>query len=165
MAQLDAREKQVNDLLNSAQAQLGENYVNVSLVQEQLRQRIDRYNLDFADFRNAVFSVDPTTGEITMDAVNAVRSELGAEITAVSQHLNAVEGIVNTCVTRAEIGEEFERLTLVEQQIDGINGALSQTATKSEVTAVGTQVTQVGQELNAVKGTLTRARWMPRGSA
>ncbi|MGS3139378.1 DUF1983 domain-containing protein [Aeromonas sanarellii] len=156
LAQLDAREKQVNDLLNSAQAQLGENYVNVSLVQEQLRQRIDRYNLDFADFRNAVFSVAPTTGEITMDAVNAVRSELGAEITAVSQHLDAVEGIVNTCVTRAELGEEFERLTLVEQQIDGINGALSQTATKSEVTAVGTQVTQVGQELNAVKGTLSQ---------
>ncbi|MDH1897847.1 phage tail tip protein J-related protein [Aeromonas caviae] len=156
LAALDQREQDVKSLLENTQNQLGENYVNVSLVQEQLRQRIDRYNLDFADFRNAVFSVDPTTGEITMDAVNAVRSELGAEITAVSQHLDAVEGIVNTCVTRAELGEEFERLTLVEQQIDGINGTLAQTATKSEVTAVGGQVTQVGQELNAVKGTLTQ---------
>ncbi|WP_290435570.1 phage tail tip protein J-related protein [Aeromonas caviae] len=153
---LDQREQDVKSLLENAQNQLGENYVNVSLVQEQLRQRIDRYNLDFKDFRDAVFSVDPTTGEITMDAVNAVRSELGAEITAVSQHLNAVEGIVNTCVTRAEIGEEFERLTLVEQQIDGINATLSQTATKSEMDELGNRVTQVSQNLDATNATLTQ---------
>ncbi|WP_324044729.1 phage tail tip fiber protein [Aeromonas caviae] len=156
LAQLDAREKQVNDLLNSAQAQLGDNYINVTLIQEQLRKKIEKYNLDFESFRDAVFSVDPGTGEITMEAINAVRSELGAQISTVSQHLDAVEAIVETCVTRAEIGAEFERITSVEQQIDGINGALSQTATKSEVTAVGTQVTQVGQELNAVKGTLSQ---------
>ena len=118
-------------------------------VQEQLRQRIDRYSLDFKDFRDAVFSVDPTTGEITMDAVNAVRSELGAEITAVSQHLDAVEGIVNTCVTRAELGAEFERLTLVEQQIDGINGTLSQTATKSEMDALIAYLQGLGVELKS----------------
>lgn len=156
LAQLDAREKQVNDLLNSAQAQLGDNYINVTLIQEQLRKKIEKYNLDFESFRDAVFSVDPGTGEITMEAINAVRSELGAQISTVSQHLDAVEAIVETCVTRAEIGAEFERITSVEQQIDGINGALSQTATKSEVTAVGAQVTQVGQELNAVKGTLSQ---------
>ncbi|ELM3751476.1 DUF1983 domain-containing protein, partial [Aeromonas dhakensis] len=156
LAQLDAREKQVNDLLNSAQAQLGDNYINVTLIQEQLRKKIEKYNLDFESFRDAVFSVNPGTGEITMEAINAVRSELGAQISTVSQHLDAVEAIVETCVTRAEIGAEFERITSVEQQIDGINGALSQTATKSEVTAVGTQVTQVGQELNAVKGTLSQ---------
>lgn len=103
-----------------------------------------------------MFAVDPTTGEITMDAVNAVRSELGAEITAVSQHLDAVEGIVNTCVTRAELGAEFERLTLVEQQIDGINGTLSQTATKSEMDALGNRVTQVSQTLDATNATLTQ---------
>ncbi|MGN4933580.1 phage tail tip protein J-related protein [Aeromonas rivipollensis] len=153
---LDQREQDVKTLLENTQNQLGENYVNVSLVQEQLRQRIDRYNLDFKDFRDAVFSVDPTTGEITMDAVNAVRSELGAEITAVSQHLDAVEGIVNTCVTRAEIGEEFERLTLVEQQIDGINGTLIQTATKSEMDELGNRVTQVSQTLDATNATLTQ---------
>lgn len=153
---LDQREQDVKTLLENTQNQLGENYVNVSLVQEQLRQRIDRYNLDFKDFRDAVFSVDPTTGEITMDAVNAVRSELGAEITAVSQHLNAVEGIVNTCVTRAEIGEEFERLTLVEQQIDGLQGTLAQTATKSEMDELGDRVTQVSQTLDATNATLTQ---------
>lgn len=156
LATLDQREQDVKTQLENAQNQLGENYVNVSLVQEQLRQRIDRYNLDFKDFRDAVFAVDPTTGEITMDAVNAVRSELGAEITAVSQHLDAVEGIVNTCVTRAELGAEFERLTLVEQQIDGINGTLSQTATKSEMDALGNRVTQVSQTLDATNATLTQ---------
>lgn len=156
LATLDQREQDVKTQLENAQNQLGENYVNVSLVQEQLRQRIDRYSLDFKDFRDAVFSVDPTTGEITMDAVNAVRSELGAEITAVSQHLDAVEGIVNTCVTRAELGAEFERLTLVEQQINGINGTLSQTATKSEMDALGNRVTQVSQTLDATNATLTQ---------
>lgn len=156
LAALDAREKQVNDLLNHAQGQLGDNYINVTLIQEQLRQLINGYQNDFEDFRDAVFSVDPSTGEITMEAVNAVRSELGAEITKVSQHLDAVEAIVKICVTRAEISADLEKITSIEQQIDGINGALSQTATKSEVTAVGAQASQVGLELNAVKGTLSQ---------
>jgi hypothetical protein len=154
LSALDKRERDVKTLLENTQNQLGENYINVTLVTEQLRQRIDRYNLDFSDFRDAVFKLDPETGLITMEAINAVRSELAAEITTVSQHLDAVEGIVKTCVTRAEISADLERITAVEQQIDGINGTLAQTATKSEVTAVGSQVTQVGQELNAVKGTL-----------
>nr|MBP7547579.1 DUF1983 domain-containing protein [Corallincola sp.] len=156
LAALDQREQDVNDLLNAAQNQLGDNYVNVTLVQEQLRQLINGYKGDFEDFREAVFSVDPSTGEITMEAVNAVRSELGAEITKVSQHLDAVEAIVKTCVTHAEISDDLEKITSISQQIDGINGTLAQTATKSEVTAVGSQVTQVGQELNVVKGTLSQ---------
>ncbi|MGL4754391.1 MAG: phage tail tip fiber protein [Aeromonadaceae bacterium] len=156
LAALDAREKQINDLLNHAQGALGDNYINVTLIQEQLRQLINGYQTDFEDFRDAVFAVDPSTGEITMEAVNAVRSELGAEITKVSQHLDAVEAIVKTCVTRAEISADLEKITSIEQQIDGINGKLTQTATKSEVTAVGSQVTQVGQELDAVKGTLSQ---------
>jgi len=156
LAALDAREKQINDLLNHAQGQLGDNYINVTLIQEQLRQLINGYQTDFEDFRNAVFSVNPSTGEITMEAVNAVRSELGAQITQVSQHLDAVEAIVKTCVTRAEISGDLEKITSIEQQIDGINGKLTQTATKSEVTAVGSQVTQVGQELDVVKGALTQ---------
>ena len=156
LAALDAREKQVNDLLNHAQGQLGDNYINVTLIQEQLRQLINGYQNDFEDFRDAVFSVEPSTGEITMEAVNAVRSELGAEITKVSQHLDAVEAIVKICVTRAEISADLEKITSIEQQIDGINGKLTQTATKSEVTAVGSQVAQVSQELDVVKGALTQ---------
>ncbi|MFM5866097.1 phage tail tip protein J-related protein [Aeromonas caviae] len=156
LSALDKREKDVKTLLENTQNQLGANYISVTLIQEQLRQRIDRYNLDFTDFRDAVFKLDPETGQITMEAINAVRSELGAEISTVSQHLDAVEAIVKTCVTKAEISAELERITTVEQQIDGINGALSQTATKSEVTAVGAQATQVGLELNAVKGTLSQ---------
>jgi hypothetical protein len=156
IAALDAREVQVSDLLQHAQNQLGDNYISVTLIQEQLRQRIDTYNLNFQNFRDAVFSVDPSTGEITMDAVNAVRSELGAEITAVSQHLDSVEAIVNTCVTRAELSADFERLTLVEQQIDGIHATLTQTATKSEVTSVASTVGQVQQSLDATNNALTQ---------
>ncbi|WP_303805605.1 phage tail tip fiber protein [Aeromonas rivipollensis] len=156
LAALDAREKQINDLLNHAQGALGDNYINVTLIQEQLRQLINGYQTDFEDFRDAVFSVDPSTGEITMEAVNAVRSELGAQITQVSQHLDAVGAIVKTCVTRAEISADLEKITSIEQQIDGINGKLTQTATNSEVTAVGSQVTQVSQELDVVKGTMSQ---------
>jgi len=156
LAALDQREQDVKTQLENAQNQLGENYVNVSLVQEQLRQRIDRYNLDFSDFRDAVFSVNPTTGEITMDAVNSVRSELGAEITAVSQHLDAVEGIVNTCVTRAELSADLDRITQVEQVLDGVQGTLTQTATKSEMDELGNRVTQVSQALDATNTTLTQ---------
>src|SRR5574343_14779 len=43
---LDAREAQVNDLLNSAQSQLGNNYLSVTVIQETLRQKIDRYQGD-----------------------------------------------------------------------------------------------------------------------
>lgn len=153
---LDDREKQVNDLLESAQTQLGNNYISVTVIQEQLRAKIDRYQGEFDNFRDAVFSVNPSTGEITMEAVNSVRSELGAQISVVSQHLDAVESIVNTCVTRAEIQGDLERITNVEQQIDGINATLTQTATKSDVSNVASTVTQVGQELDATKSALTQ---------
>ena len=156
IAALDARETQVSNLLQHSQDQLGENYLSLTVIQEQLRQRIDTYNLNFQNFRDAVFSVNPTTGEITMDAVNAVRSELGAEITAVSQHLDSVEAIVNTCVTRAELAGDFERLTVVEQQIDGINATLTQTATKSDVSGVASTVSQVQQSLDATNNALTQ---------
>lgn len=156
IAALDAREAQVSSLLQHSQDQLGENYLSLTVIQEQLRQRIDTYNLNFQTFRDAVFSVNPTTGEITMDAVNAVRSELGAEISAVSQHLDSVEAIVNTCVTRAELAGDFERLTVVEQQIDGINATLKQTATKSDVTSVASTVSQVQQSLDATNNALTQ---------
>lgn len=156
LAALDAREQQVSSQLQNAQNQLGDGYLSVTVIQDQLRAKIDKYNLDFKDFRDAVFSVDPTTGEITMEAVNAVRSELGAQITAVSQHLDAVAAIVSTCVTRAELADDLERITSVEQEIDGIKGTLTQTATKSEVTALSSTVTQVGQELDATKSQLTQ---------
>ncbi|GAA4493447.1 phage tail tip fiber protein [Pseudaeromonas paramecii] len=156
LAALDAREAQVNDLLQSAQDNLGNNYLSVVTIQEQLRQKIDQYQGDFASFRDAVFAVDPTTGEITMDAVNAVRSELGAEITAVSNHLDAIEAIVNTCVTRAELAGDLERITSVEQTIDGINATLALTATKSELTAVSDTVSQVSQTLDATNVTLSQ---------
>jgi len=156
LSALDAREQQVNNLLEHAQTQLGDNYLNVSLMTENLRQQVNKFNLDFQDFRDAVFSVDPQTGQITMDAVNAVRSELGASISTVSQHLDAVEAVVKTCVTRAELSADFERLTLVEQKIDGIQGTLTQTASKSEVTEVSDTVSQVQQTLDATNSALTQ---------
>lgn len=73
-----------------------------------------------------------------------------------SQHLDAVESIVNTCVTKGRKSGDLERITNVEQQIDGINATLTQTATKSEVNAVASTVTQVSQGLDATNATLTQ---------
>ena len=156
LSSLDQRQQDAEGSLKDAQDQLGDASINIGLVQDRLNKKIDRYKGDFDSFRDAVFVVDPDNGNITMDAVNAVREELRTSITEVHMGLDAVSGQINQKADNVVVDKQGSRLTEAEQRINGLDASLSQTVTKGEFTEEQKKVTQIGQELNATKGELAQ---------
>ena len=153
---LDERQKAAQDLLDDAQQQLGNSSIEIGLVQDRLNAKLDKYKGDFDSFRDAVFVVDPETGSITMDAVNAVRDELHTSITEVHQGLDAVTGQITNKADNITVDGQGKRIAEAEQRINGLDASLSQTVTKGEFTEEQKKVTEIGQELNATKGELSQ---------
>ncbi|WP_270835499.1 phage tail tip fiber protein [Aeromonas sp. QDB30] len=156
LAGLDERQKVAQELLDDAQQQLGMSSIEIGLAQDRLNAKIDKYKGDFDSFRDAVFVVDPETGSITMDAVNAVRDELHTSIAEVQQDLDAVAGQITSKADNVTVDSQGRRITEAEQRINGLDASLSQTVTRGEFTGEQQRVTQIGQELDATKGELTQ---------
>lgn len=156
LAGLDERQRVAQDLLDDAQQQLGNSSIEIGLVQDRLNAKLDKYKGDFDSFRDAVFVVDPETGSITMDAVNAVRDELHTSITEVHQGLDAVAGQITSKADNVTVDGQGKRINEAEQRINGLDASLSQTVTKGEFTEEQKKVTEIGQELNATKGELSQ---------
>jgi hypothetical protein len=156
LAGLDERQKVAQDLLDDAQQQLGNSSIEIGLVQDRLNAKLDKYKGDFDSFCDAVFVVNPETGSITMDAVNAVRDELHTSITEVHQGLDAVAGQITSKADNVTVDGQGKRITEAEQRINGLDASLSQTVTKGEFTEEQKKVTEIGQELNATKGELSQ---------
>lgn len=156
LAWLDERQKVAQELLDDAQQQLGMSSIEIGLVQDRLNAKLDKYKGDFDSFRDAVFVVDPENGNITMDAVNAVREELHTSITEVQQELDAVTGQITSKADNVTVDSQGSRITEAEQRINGLDASLSQTVTRGEFTGEQQRVTQIGQELDATKGVLAQ---------
>lgn len=156
LASLNKKQQDSEALLKDAQDQLGNASIDIGLVQDRLNDKIDKYKGDFDSFRDAVFEVDPENGNITMDAVNAVREELRTSITEVHQSLDAVSGQITSKADNVTVDSQGQRITEAEQRINGLDASLSQTVTKGEFTEEQKKVTQIGQELNATKGELAQ---------
>ena len=156
LAGLDERQKVAQELLDDAQQQLGMSSIELGLVQDRLNAKLDKYKGDFDSFRDAVFIVDPENGNMTMDAVNAVREEMRTSITEVHLGLDAVAGQIDSKADNVTVDSQGSRLTEAEQRLNGLDASISQTVTKGEFTDEQQRVTQIGQELNATKGELTQ---------
>lgn len=156
LAGLDERQKDAQDLLDDAQQQLGMSSIEIGLVQDRLNAKIDKYKGDFDSFRDAVFVVDPESGSITMDAVNALRDEMHSSFTEVNQDLDALAGQITSKADNVTVDGQGRRITEAEQRINGLDASLSQTVTRGEFTDEQQRVTQIGQELDATKGELTQ---------
>lgn len=156
LAGLDERQKVAQELLDDAQQQLGMSSIEIGLVQDRLNAKLDKYKGDFDSFRDAVFVVDPESGSITMDAINAVREELHSSITGVQQELDAVSGQITSKADNVTVDSQGQRITEAEQRINGLDASLSQTVTRGEFTGEQQRVTQIGQELDATKGVLAQ---------
>lgn len=156
LASLSQKQLESEDLLKDAQAQLGNASIDIGLVQDRLSNKIDKYKGDFDSFRDVVFKIDPENGNMTMDAVNAVREEMRTSITEVHQGLDAVSGQIASKADNVTVDGQGKRITEAEQRINGLDASLSQTVTKGEFTDEQKKVTQIGQELNATKGELAQ---------
>ncbi|HGY1052582.1 TPA: DUF1983 domain-containing protein [Aeromonas salmonicida subsp. pectinolytica] len=152
VAALDDRSKQADSLLRDEQNKLGEMGISSSLQQDKLHGKIDRVQEEMGDLRDAIFTVNPGTGEIEMDVVRALRDETQASFTQVNQKLDAATGTLATKADHAVVDAQGERLTEAEQVLDGINAKLTQTVTKSEFTSEQQRLTEVSSSLDAAKG-------------
>ncbi|MGG5827687.1 phage tail tip protein J-related protein [Aeromonas salmonicida] len=152
VAALDDRSKQADSLLRDEQNKLGEMGISSSLQQDKLHGKIDRVQEEMGDLRDAIFTVNPGTGEIEMDVVRALRDETQASFTQVNQKLDAATGTLATKADHAVVDAQGERLTEAEQVLDGINAKLTQTVTKSEFTSEQERLTEVSSSLDAAKG-------------
>ena len=153
---LDERATQTESLLRDEQDSLGEMGISTVLEQDKLHGKIDRVQSEVGDLRDAIFTVNPDTGQIEMGAVRALRDETQASFTEVNQTLDAVTGTLATKADNAVVDAQGERLTEAEQVIDGINATLTQTVTKSEFTSEQQRLTEVSDSLDATKGELAQ---------
>ncbi|MBV7439068.1 DUF1983 domain-containing protein [Aeromonas sp. sif2416] len=156
MVALDERSKQTENLLRDEQNNLGEMGIDNALQQDKLHSKIDRVQTEMGDLRDAIFTVDPESGKIEMDAVRALRDETHASFTQVKQQLDAATGTLATKADHAVVDAQGERLTEAEQVLDGINAKLTQTVTKSEFTTEQQRLTEVSSSLDAAKGELVQ---------
>ena len=152
LAALDERATQTESLLRDEQDSLGQMGIGAVLQQDKLHGKIDRVQSEMGDLRDAIFTVNPGTGEIEMDAVRALRDETQASFTEVNQSLDAVTGTLAAKADHAVVDAQGERLTEAEQALDGINAALTQTVTKSEFAGEQQRLTEVSSSLDAALG-------------
>ncbi len=152
LAALDELATQTESLLRDEQDSLGQMGIGAVLQQDKLHGKIDRVQSEMGDLRDAIFTVNPGTGQIEMDAVRALRDETKASFTEVNQTLDAVTGTLATKADHAVVDAQGERLTEAEQVLDGINAKLTQTVTKSEFAGEQQRLTEVSSSLDAAMG-------------
>ena len=152
LSALDERSKQTENLLRDEQNHLGQMGIDTVLQQDKLHGKIDRVQSEMGDLRDAIFTVNPGTGQIEMDAVRALRDETQASFTEVNQKLDAATGTLATKADHAVVDAQGERLTEAEQVLDGINAKITQTVTKSEFTSEQQRLTEVSSSLDAALG-------------
>ncbi|WP_324030970.1 phage tail tip protein J-related protein [Aeromonas caviae] len=152
LAALDERATQTESLLRDEQDSLGQMGIGAVLQQDKLHGKIDRVQSEMGDLRDAIFTVNPGTGQIEMDVVRALRDETQASFTEVNQKLDAATGTLAAKADHAVVDAQGERLTEAEQVLDGINAKLTQTVTKSEFAGEQQRLTEVSSSLDAAMG-------------
>jgi len=156
LASVAQRAEQAESVLKAEQDTLGSMGINTALQQDKLHGMLSSVRKEISDVRDAIFTVDPETGNIEMDAVRALRDEVHASVTHINQTLDALEGTLSSKASQAVQDAQGQRLTEAEQVLDGIKGQLTQLVTKSEFTAQGERLTEVSQKLDAATGELSQ---------
>ncbi|WP_429180036.1 phage tail tip protein J-related protein [Aeromonas salmonicida] len=156
LASVAQRAEQAESVLKAEQDTLGSMGINTALQQDKLHGMLSSVRKEISDVRDAIFTVDPETGNIEMDAVRALRDEVHASVTHINQTLDALEGTLSSKASQAVQDAQGQRLTEAEQLLDGIKGQLTQLVTKSEFTAQGERLTEVSQKLDAATGELSQ---------
>lgn len=156
LSSLNTRQSQAEAILKAAQDLLGSTTINVSLLHDELSQKVLQYGSDVQNLRNAILSVDPATGEITIDAINVVRTELQTNIDQVTQRVSSVEGTLTQKASSVEVNSQAQRISTVETQMSSINAELTNQVTRAEFTETTEDVTQLTTRMSAAEGSITQ---------
>ncbi len=128
--------------------------IQIALKQEQISEKLDRYNFDFQTFRDAAFNVDPDNGSIEMVAVDALRTETFSSITTLTQRLDAVDGTISLLGTKARQDALETQINEVGLTIDAVNASLELKADQATVSAQGSTLSQLSIDLDAAESSI-----------
>lgn len=156
LSSLTERQSQAEAILKAAQDLLGSTTIDVSLLHDELSKKVLQYGTDVQSLRNAILSVDPATGEITIDAINVVRSELQTNIDQVTQRVSSVEGTLTQKASSVDVSLQAQRISTVETQMNSINAELMNQVTRAEFTETSEDVTQLTTRMSAAEGSITQ---------
>lgn len=156
LSSLKTRQEQAEAILKAAQETLGSTTINVALLHDELSQKVLQYGSDVQNLRDAILTVDPATGEITIDAINVVRTELQTNIDQVTQRVSSVEGTLTQKASSVEVGLQAQRISTVETQMDSIHAELINQVTRAEFTETTEDVTQLTTRMSAAEGAITQ---------
>ncbi|MER2492319.1 hypothetical protein [Catenovulum sediminis] len=128
--------------------------IQISLKQDQLSEKLDRYNFDFQTFRDAAFNVDPDNGSIEMVAVDALRTETFSSITTLTQRLDAVDGSISLLGTKAKQDELETQINDVGLSLDTVEAAIELKANQATVNEQASTLSQVSIDLSAAQSAI-----------
>lgn len=155
LSSLSDRQAQAEAILKSAQDLLGSTTIDVALLHDQLSQQVQKYGADVQNLTNAILTVNPATGEVTIDAVNVVRTELQTSIDEVSQRVSSVEGTLTQKASSTDVTLQSQRISTVETKLDSINSELTNQVTRAEFTDTQEDVTQLTTRMSAAEGSIS----------
>ncbi len=156
LTSLTDRQSQAEAILKAAQDLLGSTTINVSLLHDELNRNVLQYGEEVQSLRNAILSVDPATSEITIDAINVVRSELQTNIDQVTQRVSSVEGLLTQKASSVDVSLQSQRISTVETQMNSINAELTNQVTRAEFTETTEDVTQLTTRMSAAEGSISQ---------
>ena len=156
LSSLTKRQSQAEAILKAAQDLLGSTTIDVSLLHDELSKKVLQYGADVQSLRNAILSVNPATGEITIDVINVFRSELQTNIDQVTQRVSSVEGTLTQKASSVDVSLQAQRISTVETQMNSINAELTNQVTRAEFTETAEDVTQLTTRMVAAEGAITQ---------
>jgi len=115
----------------------------------------------------AGFNVNPETGEVLISAVEAVKTELGAQVTDLSLSLDAAKGQIEQRATYSEVDERIAgavfgdvgelllsgvdaRISEVSQLLDAKAALIESKAAQTEVSANGARITAAEESIDGL---------------
>lgn len=145
----------VDQQLASTQDKVTQVEGNLADATAELNKLIGDNYAEYIEFRDSIIHIDPDTGNITLEALEVLKTEMRQEFKKVGIRLDSVEASIETKASKLVVDEQGQTLTTVEQRLSAAEGLISNKASIESVQGNTTKLNEVSQEIDAVKGSLT----------
>lgn len=145
----------VDQQLASTQAKVTQVEGNLADATAELNKLIGDNYAEYIEFRDSIIHIDPDTGNITLEALEVLKTEMRQEFKKVGIRLDSVEASIETKASKLVVDAQGQTLTTVEQRLSAAEGLISNKASIESVQGNTTKLNEVSQEIDAVKGSLT----------
>ncbi|MCP4789417.1 MAG: DUF1983 domain-containing protein, partial [Gammaproteobacteria bacterium] len=109
---------------------VAEGLIDSALQLDLANNKISTYLNDLNSFVDATFTVDPDSGSIELDAVNALRTETGTTFSQVTARFDAMDTTISLNATKADLSDYVSKLGTAGIDISGETPLVSIHASK-----------------------------------